>query len=112
MGVYGAVRMPDRCGARIDIRCCSHYILDLEVAMRKPMTIRIDTDVLEAAKTRARRENRTVTNYIETVLRRDLRMNETSEDVEVYAPADVRQYRVVPDPGETKEQTEIAERAL
>jgi hypothetical protein len=39
-------------------------------------------------------------------------MNETSEDVEVYAPADVRQYRVVPDPGETREQTEIAERAF
>jgi len=80
--------------------------------MRKPMTIRIDTNVLEAAKNRARQENRTVTNYIETVLRRDLRMAETTEEVEVYAPADVRQYHVVSDPGETKEQTEIAERAL
>ncbi len=79
--------------------------------MRKPMTIRIDTDVLEAAKTRARRENRTVTNYIETVLRRDLRMD-ASEEVEVYAPADVRQWRIVPKPGESKKKTELAERAL
>ncbi len=80
--------------------------------MRKPMTIRIDTNVLEAAKTRAQQENRTVTNYIETVLRRDLMMADTSEEVEVYAPADVRQYRMVPKPGETKEQTELAERAF
>lgn len=80
--------------------------------MRKPVTIRIDADVLEATKARARRENRTVTDYIETVLRCDLRIAETSEEVEVYAPADVRQWRIVPEPGESKKKTELAQRAF
>lgn len=40
--------------------------------MRQLMTIRIDPDVLSAARGRATDENRTLTNYIETVLRRDL----------------------------------------
>lgn len=78
--------------------------------MRKPMTIRIDTDLLEAAKAQARKENRTVTNYIETVLRRDLSLDESPEEVEVLAPSDVRQYRAVPKPGESKEETELAQR--
>lgn len=78
--------------------------------MRKPMTIRIDTDLLKAAKAQARKENRTVTNYIETVLRRDLSLDASPEEVEVLAPADVRQYRAVPKPGESKEETELAQR--
>jgi hypothetical protein len=40
--------------------------------MRQSMTIRLDPSVIEAAKGRAQTENRTLTNYIETVLRRDL----------------------------------------
>jgi hypothetical protein len=40
--------------------------------MRQLLTIRIDPDVLEAARGRAVDENRTLTNYIETVLRLDL----------------------------------------
>lgn len=40
--------------------------------MRQLLTIRIDPDVLEAARDRAVDENRTLTNYIETVLRLDL----------------------------------------
>lgn len=40
--------------------------------MRQLMTIRIDPDVLNAARGRATDENRTLTNYIETVLRKDL----------------------------------------
>ena len=40
--------------------------------IRQLMTIRIDPDVLDAARDRATDENRTLTNYIETVLRRDL----------------------------------------
>ena len=39
---------------------------------RQLMTIRIDPAVLEAARGRATDENRTLTNYIETVLRKDL----------------------------------------
>ncbi len=40
--------------------------------MRQLLTIRIDPDVLDAARGRAVDENRTLTNYIETVLRLDL----------------------------------------
>lgn len=40
--------------------------------MRQLLTIRIDPDVLDAARDRAVDENRTLTNYIETVLRLDL----------------------------------------
>ncbi|GIK96328.1 MAG: hypothetical protein BroJett029_05370 [Alphaproteobacteria bacterium] len=72
--------------------------------MKKPMTIRIDTDVLEAVKTRAQRENRTVTNYIETVLRHDLRMGAHEPALEVIAPSDIRDSVAVPVPGETDEE--------
>lgn len=40
--------------------------------MRKSMTIRLDHDVLEVAKVRAKTENRTLTNYIETLIRKDI----------------------------------------
>ena len=36
------------------------------------MTIRLALDVLEVAKIRARSENRTLTNYIETLIRKDI----------------------------------------
>ncbi len=80
--------------------------------MRKPMTIRIDTDLLAATKARARRDNRTVTNYIETVLRRELGLMETPDEVEMYAPPDVRRYRAIAKPGETKREAALARRAF
>jgi hypothetical protein len=40
--------------------------------MRKSMTIRLALDVLEVAKVRAKSENRTLTNYIETLIRKDI----------------------------------------
>lgn len=42
--------------------------------MRKSMTIRLAEDVLEVAKVRASSENRTLTNYIETPIRKDIVM--------------------------------------
>jgi hypothetical protein len=37
--------------------------------MRKPITMRFDTDLLALAKLKAACENRTLTNFIETVVR-------------------------------------------
>jgi hypothetical protein len=85
---------------------------DLEIHMRKPMTIRMDVDVLEAAKRRAHQENRTVTNYIETILRRDLHLAPASDGarIEVHAPDDIREYELVREAGETDEMHEARKR--
>ena len=40
--------------------------------MRQSMTIRLDQDVLRVAKIRAKAQNRTLTNYIETRVRHDI----------------------------------------
>ena len=37
--------------------------------MKKPVTVRVDPELLAAARRCAREENRTLTNFIETVLR-------------------------------------------
>ena len=38
--------------------------------MKKPLAIRIDADLLAATRDCARRDHRTLTNFIETALRR------------------------------------------
>jgi hypothetical protein len=59
----------------------------------------MDPKVLKAAKQRARRENRTMTNYIETVLRRDLDLS-AMRGVSVWAPENVRDYELIREPDE------------
>lgn len=44
--------------------------------MRQPMTIRIDREVLARAKEEAKSQNRTLTNYIETLLKADVATRE------------------------------------
>ncbi|MBI5164366.1 MAG: hypothetical protein HY985_10745 [Magnetospirillum sp.] len=44
--------------------------------MRQSMTIRLEQDVLKVAKVRAKSENRTLTNYIETLIRKDITMSQ------------------------------------
>ena len=78
--------------------------------MRKSMTIRMDPEVLAAARSRARSDNRTVTNYIETVLRRDLNLPQSDDTVEIWAPDDIRQYEIVREPGESGERYEARKR--
>ena len=78
--------------------------------MRKPMTIRLDPTVLDEARKRAETENRTLTNYIETLLRRDLRLQESEPSIEVIAPADIREYEPVPLKGETRKRYEFRKR--
>ena len=80
--------------------------------MRKPLTIQIEESVLESASARAHQQHRSVTEYIETLLRRDLDLPDTTDEVEIVAPRDAREYRAVPKTGETDEQTELADRAL
>ncbi len=68
--------------------------------MRKSITMRIDPDVLKAARRKAAGDNRTLTNYVETLVRRDLLAG--TPFLEVIAPPDIRQWVPAPVPGETK----------
>ena len=68
--------------------------------MRRPVTMRLDQDVLTAARRRASGDNRTLTNYVETLLRRDLQIG-IDQRLEVIAPPGIRDAVAVPVPGET-----------
>ncbi len=72
--------------------------------MRQSVTMRLDPDVLKAARIKATGDNRTLTNYIETLVRRDLQIGGVEPPLEVIAPADVRDFVPVPLPGETEEE--------
>jgi hypothetical protein len=74
----------------------------MEAAVRQSVTMRIDPDVLKAARGKAGRDNRTLTNYIETLIRRDLELGGIDPSLEVIAPADIRDSVAVPMPGETE----------
>lgn len=80
--------------------------------MRQSMTIRLDPVVLKAARGRARRQNRTLTNYIETVLRRDLQLDEDEPSLEVVAPPGLRDYEPVPIAGESPKRREFRRRLV
>jgi hypothetical protein len=45
--------------------------------MRKPVTFRFDSDLLERARRRAMADNRTLTNYVETAILRALQQAES-----------------------------------
>jgi hypothetical protein len=66
--------------------------------------MRFDPDVLRAARGKAVDANRSLTNYIETLVRRDLQMGVVEPTLEVIAPADIRNSTAVPVPGETEEE--------
>ena len=71
--------------------------------MRETLTLRLNPDVVKAAKQKARADNRTLTNYIETLMIRDL---QSGPSLEVIAPPDIREYESVPLPGETRAERE------
>ena len=52
-------------------------------AKRKPLTMRFDPDLLVAARRCAAQENRTLTNFIETVVRRQVEATSTSKPAAV-----------------------------
>ncbi len=70
--------------------------------MRQPVTMRLDQRVLKAAKEKAAAHNRSLTNYVETLLMRDLHVPSATTSIEVIAPPDIRNSVSVPEPGETE----------
>ncbi len=72
--------------------------------MRQPVTVRLDPDVLKVAKAKAVGDNRTLTNYIETLMRRDLHLAAPEPTLEVIAPANIRDSVAVLLEGESPEQ--------
>jgi hypothetical protein len=66
--------------------------------------MRLDPEVLDAAKERAAADNRSLTNYVETLLRRDLRIGAAGSAFEVIAPENIRQSAAAPVPGETEQE--------
>jgi hypothetical protein len=72
--------------------------------MRQSVTMRFDPDVLSAARGKAICDNRTLTNYIETLMRRDLQLGGAEPTLEVIAPAGIRNSVAVPLADETEDE--------
>lgn len=70
--------------------------------MRQSITMRLDPAVLKAARNKAGSDNRTLTNYIETLMRKDLEIEASEPSLDVIAPDDIRNSVAVPMPGETE----------
>lgn len=75
--------------------------------MRKTMALRVDPVVLREARKRAKAENSTLAEYVETVLRRELARKQGKARKPVIelrgpVPADIRKAKPVPLKGETK----------
>ena len=51
--------------------------------MRQSMTIRLDKEILEGAKVFATKDNRSLTNYIETLIRKDIQTNQKNDEQEI-----------------------------
>jgi len=81
--------------------------------MRQSMTIRIEKDVLDVAKVRAKAENRTLTNYIETLVLKDIVSNpvaiELDDRVTVFLAESVKE-RPVTDPREGDTAADVERR--
>ncbi|WP_207460438.1 hypothetical protein [Azospirillum sp. SYSU D00513] len=74
--------------------------------MKQDISFRLDEEILEAARAKAERENRTLTNYVEALVRRDLGLpqdEEANDGFVLWAPDDVRDYTLVRDEDETDE---------
>ena len=70
--------------------------------MRQSITMRLDPAILSAAKMRAKANNRTLTNYVETLLMRDLVDFDENTKVTVFAPEGLPDVNdLVRDPGES-----------
>lgn len=54
--------------------------------MRQSITMRLDPSILSAAKVRAKANNRTLTNYVETLLMRDLVDHDDNVKITIFAP--------------------------
>ena len=64
--------------------------------MRQSITMRLDPEILNAARIKASDDNRTLTNYIETLMRKDLQIKVLEPTIEVIAPPDIRNSVPIP----------------
>jgi len=64
-----------------------------------PMSVRLSSTVLSAARRRAAENCRSLESYVEMLIRCDLNM---APRLEVIAPDDIGEYKAVPWPGETR----------
>ncbi len=60
--------------------------------MKTPLTIRLDQDLLAAARVAARRDSRTLTNFIEVALRKQLGLAPPGTAAPIPSPMDVRRH--------------------
>jgi hypothetical protein len=87
--------------------------------MRKSLPLRIDPVLLRQAKTRADAERRTLTEYVEAALRRELarkgRTRKGRELTVVVHPSlrkSIRKFKSAPVPGETKKERAARDRLV
>lgn len=73
-------------------------------SIRDRIVLRLDAELLDAARHRAAAECRSLENYVEMLIRRDLDMAPT---LEVVAPDDIDEYVAVPLPGETARERQF-----
>ncbi len=74
--------------------------------MREPVTMRLDLKILKKARQKAVRDNRSLTNYIETLMRHDLGMSEEPFQIEVIASPDIRNSESIREKWESDEEFE------
>ena len=74
--------------------------------MRQAATFHLDPEVLQAATAATERENRSLTNFVETMLGRELDALNEQDHKSVMAPDDVRDYELVREQGESDEHYE------
>lgn len=72
--------------------------------MRQRVTIRLDPDVLKAARAKAAAEDQTLADYIEALIRQDLLMEAAEPSVKVVGPENLRSSIAVAVPGETQDE--------
>src|SRR3546814_18031027 len=82
----------------------TYSLFPFPTLFRSSVTVLLDPAVLKAARGNAKIVNRTLTNYIETLMRRDLQMGSAEPVIEVIASADIRNSAAVPIPDENEEE--------
>jgi len=85
--------------------------------MRKPMPLRVDPVLLREVRKRAKAEKRTVSEYVENLLRRDLahkprKSRKPAIELRGPIPADIRNWESVRVPGEPARKRKAREKLV
>lgn len=75
--------------------------------MKTAISLRIEADLLSAAREAAARDSRGLTDFIEQALREKIGAD---NGFQLVAPANARALKVLPEPGETAAETAEAQR--